>query len=144
MFGHEQTGQVVEVGVGVHRVKVGDIASIPFNIACGRCVNCKERKTNLCLTANPLKVRPEATTGAITRVRPATATDAWWCCVVAVWRLEAPTDMLTWADGAEVNRSTTWCRSLDYNCLVLPPTDENVMRNMLDLAMLSDSQSYWT
>ena len=61
VFGHEQTGQIVEAGVGVHRVKVGDIVSIPFNVACGCCVNCKERKTNLCLAVNPLKVRPPVT-----------------------------------------------------------------------------------
>jgi glutathione-independent formaldehyde dehydrogenase len=34
-------------------VKVGDIVSVPFNIACGRCRNCKERKTGICLNVNP-------------------------------------------------------------------------------------------
>ena len=27
--------------------------SVPFNIACGRCRNCKERKTGICLNVNP-------------------------------------------------------------------------------------------
>jgi len=34
-------------------VKVGDIVSVPFNIACGRCRNCKEGKTGICLNVNP-------------------------------------------------------------------------------------------
>lgn len=37
VLGHEITGEVVEVGRDVEYVKVGDIASVPFNIACGRC-----------------------------------------------------------------------------------------------------------
>ena len=31
----------------------GDIVSVPFNIACGRCRNCKEGKTGICLNVNP-------------------------------------------------------------------------------------------
>jgi glutathione-independent formaldehyde dehydrogenase len=53
VLGHEITGEVVEVGPGVEYVKVGDIVSVPFNIACGRCRNCKERKTGICLNVNP-------------------------------------------------------------------------------------------
>ena len=53
VLGHEITGEVVEVGPGVEFVKVGDIVSVPFNISCGRCRNCKERKTGLCLNVNP-------------------------------------------------------------------------------------------
>ena len=36
-LGHEITGEVVEVGNDVLFVKSGDICSVPFNIACGRC-----------------------------------------------------------------------------------------------------------
>ena len=53
VLGHEITGEVVEVGPGVEFVKVGDLVSVPFNIACGRCRNCKERKTGICLNVNP-------------------------------------------------------------------------------------------
>ena len=53
VLGHEITGEVVEVGPGVEFVKVGDICSVPFNIACGRCRNCKEGKTGICLNVNP-------------------------------------------------------------------------------------------
>lgn len=34
-LGHENTGEVIEVGSHVERVKVGDIVSVPFNVACG-------------------------------------------------------------------------------------------------------------
>lgn len=53
VLGHEITGEVVECGPDVEFVKVGDIVSVPFNIACGRCRNCKERKTGICLNVNP-------------------------------------------------------------------------------------------
>ena len=53
VFGHENTGEVIEIGSDVECVKVGDIVSIPFNIACGRCRNCKARFTNLCINTNP-------------------------------------------------------------------------------------------
>lgn len=53
ILGHEITGEVVEVGPHVEFVKVGDIVSVPFNIACGRCRNCKEGKTGICLNVNP-------------------------------------------------------------------------------------------
>lgn len=53
VLGHEITGEVVEVGPDVEFVKVGDIVSVPFNIACGRCRNCKDGKTGICLNVNP-------------------------------------------------------------------------------------------
>ena len=53
VLGHEITGEVVEVGPGVEFIKVGDLVSVPFNISCGRCKNCKERKTGICLNVNP-------------------------------------------------------------------------------------------
>ncbi|MDY7527424.1 MULTISPECIES: formaldehyde dehydrogenase, glutathione-independent [unclassified Cryobacterium] len=53
VLGHEITGEVVETGPDVEFIKVGDIVSVPFNISCGRCRNCKERKTGICLNVNP-------------------------------------------------------------------------------------------
>jgi glutathione-independent formaldehyde dehydrogenase len=53
ILGHEITGEVVETGPGVEFIKNGDICSVPFNIACGRCRNCKEGKTGICLNVNP-------------------------------------------------------------------------------------------
>ena len=52
-FGHENLGQVVEVGDGVDKVQVGEYVVLPFNIACGHCKNCERRLTNYCLTAQP-------------------------------------------------------------------------------------------
>ena len=36
VLGHEITGEVVEAGPGVEFIKVGDLVSVPFNIACAR------------------------------------------------------------------------------------------------------------
>jgi glutathione-independent formaldehyde dehydrogenase len=53
ILGHEITGEVVETGPGVEFIKKGDLVSTPFNISCGRCRNCKERNTGVCLNVNP-------------------------------------------------------------------------------------------
>ncbi len=34
-------------------IKKGDIVSVPFNVSCGRCRNCRERHTEICENANP-------------------------------------------------------------------------------------------
>ncbi|MDQ3923669.1 MAG: formaldehyde dehydrogenase, glutathione-independent [Actinomycetota bacterium] len=52
-LGHEITGEVIEKGNDVQFINEGDLCSVPFNIACGRCRNCKERKTGICLNVNP-------------------------------------------------------------------------------------------
>ena len=53
VLGHEITGEVVEVGPDVEYLKLGDLCSVPFNISCGRCRNCKEGHTGVCLNVNP-------------------------------------------------------------------------------------------
>ena len=53
VFGHENTGEVVEVGPGISRIKKGDQVSLPFNIGCGFCKNCEEGLTAYCLTVYP-------------------------------------------------------------------------------------------
>jgi glutathione-independent formaldehyde dehydrogenase len=63
ILGHEITGEVIEAGSDVEWIKVGDLCSVPFNIACGRCRNCKEGKTGVCLTVNP--ARPGAAYGYV-------------------------------------------------------------------------------
>jgi len=35
-------------GSGVEFISKGDLVAVPFNIACGRCRNCKERRTDVC------------------------------------------------------------------------------------------------
>ena len=54
-LGHEITGEVIEKGNDVQFIDVGDICSVPFNIACGRCRNCNECKTGVCLNVNPAR-----------------------------------------------------------------------------------------
>ena len=63
ILGHEITGEVLEAGRDVEFISVGDIVSVPFNIACGRCRNCKETKTGICLNVNP--ARPGAAYGYV-------------------------------------------------------------------------------
>jgi glutathione-independent formaldehyde dehydrogenase len=53
ILGHEITGEVVETGPGVEFIKEGDVVSVPFNIACGRCRRCKTGDTGVCLEVNP-------------------------------------------------------------------------------------------
>lgn len=55
VLGHEITGEVVETGPDVEFVRQGDLVSVPFNISCGRCRNCKARRTEICLNVNPEK-----------------------------------------------------------------------------------------
>jgi glutathione-independent formaldehyde dehydrogenase len=63
VLGHEITGIVVERGRDVEFIQDGDLCSVPFNIACGRCRNCKEGKTGICLNVNPS--RPGAAYGYV-------------------------------------------------------------------------------
>ena len=52
-FGHENMGQVIEVGDAVRKVKVGEYVVLPFNVSCGFCKNCERGLTNYCLTMQP-------------------------------------------------------------------------------------------
>lgn len=63
VLGHEITGEVIETGRDVEFIKKGDLVSVPFNIACGRCANCKAGKTGICLSVNP--ARPGAAYGYV-------------------------------------------------------------------------------
>ncbi len=53
VFGHENLGEVIEVGGAVDRIKKGDRVCMPFNIGCGFCENCEKGLTGFCLTCNP-------------------------------------------------------------------------------------------
>lgn len=55
VLGHEITGEVIDTGRDVETVKAGDIVSVPFNVACGRCRTCKEQNTGVCLNVNPAR-----------------------------------------------------------------------------------------
>src|SRR5512146_3205203 len=63
ILGHEITGEIIEKGSDVEMLNIGDLVTVPFNIACGRCRNCREGKTGICLTVNP--ARPGAAYGYV-------------------------------------------------------------------------------
>lgn len=51
-FGHEFIGVVEEIGSAVEKLKVGDNVIVPFNIACGKCVFCKQELYGNCHESN--------------------------------------------------------------------------------------------
>jgi threonine dehydrogenase-like Zn-dependent dehydrogenase len=53
VLGHENMGEVVEVGKDVKNLKVGDRIVTPFTMACGECFFCKKGLTSLCDNSNP-------------------------------------------------------------------------------------------
>jgi glutathione-independent formaldehyde dehydrogenase len=52
VLGHEITGEIIEKGKDVEFLEIGDLVTVPFNVACGRCRNCREQKTGICLNVN--------------------------------------------------------------------------------------------
>lgn len=90
VFGHENVGEVIGVGDAVDKIKVGDMISAPFNVACGHCRNCEEGLTNYCLRAN----------------EPGTAGAAYGFA-----------DMGPWQSGQAELLRVPWA---DFNCLRLP------------------------
>ncbi len=53
VLGHEITGEIIEAGADVEFLQKGDLVTVPFNVACGRCRNCREQETGVCLNVNP-------------------------------------------------------------------------------------------
>jgi glutathione-independent formaldehyde dehydrogenase len=53
VVGHENLGEVVEVGPAVATLRPGDRVCLPFNVACGFCKNCERGLTAFCLNVNP-------------------------------------------------------------------------------------------
>lgn len=52
-FGHEFIGEIVEIGSGVEKVKIGDRVMVPFNISCGKCAFCRQELYGNCHESNP-------------------------------------------------------------------------------------------
>jgi glutathione-independent formaldehyde dehydrogenase len=52
VLGHEITGEIIEKGKDVEYLNIGDLVTVPFNVACGRCRTCREQATGVCLNVN--------------------------------------------------------------------------------------------
>lgn len=105
VFGHENLGQVKEVGPAVERLKVGDWVCMPFNISCGHCRNCEKGLTAYCLTANP---------------QPGMAGAAFGFA-----------DMGPYQGGQAEYLRVPWA---DFNCLKLPPDAEEKQNDYVMVA----------
>ncbi|MFG3604607.1 glutathione-independent formaldehyde dehydrogenase [Micromonospora chersina] len=108
VLGHENMGEVIEIGEGVDLVKVGDMVCMPFNVSCGSCANCNQGLTAFCLVANPAPGMAGAAYGYA--------------------------DMGPYSGGQAELLRVPWA---DFNCLVLPP-DARDMGRQKDYVMLSD------
>jgi threonine dehydrogenase-like Zn-dependent dehydrogenase len=53
VLGHEFMGEVVEVGRGNSRLKIGQRVVVPFVIACGQCYFCQQQQFAACDNSNP-------------------------------------------------------------------------------------------
>lgn len=53
VLGHEITGEIIEKGKDVEFLNIGDLVTVPFNVACGRCRTCREQNSGVCLNVNP-------------------------------------------------------------------------------------------
>ncbi len=56
IFGHELSGEVVELGAGVHSLAVGDHVSAETHIADGTCYQCRTGKMHICANVQVLGV----------------------------------------------------------------------------------------
>jgi len=62
VLGHENMGEVVEVGSEVINLKVGDRVVVPFTIACGECFFCRRGFYSGCERSNPDQSKKKAET----------------------------------------------------------------------------------
>ena len=53
VLGHEFMGEVIEVGRGNTKLKVGQRVVVPFVIACGQCFFCTQQQYSACDNSNP-------------------------------------------------------------------------------------------
>ena len=53
ILGHEFMGEVVEVGEGNPKLKVGQRVVVPFTISCGKCFFCEHQQFSACDNSNP-------------------------------------------------------------------------------------------
>ena len=53
ILGHENMGEVIEVGSEVTNLKIGDRVVVPFTISCGQCWFCEKGLFSCCDRTNP-------------------------------------------------------------------------------------------
>ncbi len=53
ILGHENMGEVVELGREVKHLRIGDRVVVPFTISCGNCFFCQKQLWSLCDNSNP-------------------------------------------------------------------------------------------
>ena len=53
ILGHENMGEVIELGSEVKNLKIGDRVVVPFTISCGECWFCKKGLFSCCDRTNP-------------------------------------------------------------------------------------------
>jgi glutathione-independent formaldehyde dehydrogenase len=105
VFGHENLGEVIEVGNAVERLAPGDWVCMPFNISCGHCRNCESGYTAYCLNANPTPGMAGAAFGFA--------------------------DMGPYQGGQAQFLRVPWA---DFNCLKLPPDAEEKQNDYVMVA----------
>src|SRR5437868_1520612 len=66
IIGHEFMGEVVEVGPGISRLRVGDRVVVPFTIICGECEQCRRGNYSVCERSNRNKHLAEKAFGHTT------------------------------------------------------------------------------
>jgi threonine dehydrogenase-like Zn-dependent dehydrogenase len=66
ILGHEFMGEVVEVGAGNRKLKVGDRVVVPFTICCGECEQCRRGNFSVCERTNRNKAMADKVFGHTT------------------------------------------------------------------------------
>ncbi len=72
VVGHEGAGVVVELGAGVHDVKVGDHVVTSFVSSCGNCRYCSDARPHLCTVSTASRAN-----GTLPSTPPSTRAP-WW------------------------------------------------------------------
>jgi glutathione-independent formaldehyde dehydrogenase len=63
VLGHEITGEIIEKGKDVEFLSIGDLVSVPFNVACGRC-----RRSRASVPVNPFRQQTRHFCGLVHRM----------------------------------------------------------------------------
>jgi len=74
IFGHEMSGEVVELGDGVRGISVGDHVSAETHIACGHCYQCRTGNEHICRN---MKILGVDTNGTFAEYVALPANNAW-------------------------------------------------------------------